>query len=185
MTEGKPDKKVSWRHLAGLVITAGLLWFVFRKIPFSSFWGTLKGTSPLWFLIAFSTYGVSLFFGACRWHLALHLTHRALHLLASYRVFLVGHFLYCVLFGAVGGDFAKSAVYARWFRFGLPEVVAAAPLDRVLGFGGTILYGLTAFLITYYNGGFSVLQRWQMHLPPGWMFAAVGVVAVLVLSVLF
>src|SRR3954462_10085318 len=181
MTEGKPDKKVSWRHLAGLVITAGLLWFVFRKIPFSSFWGTLKGTSPLWFLIAFSTYGLALWFGACRWHMALHLTNRALHILATYRLFLVGHFFYCVLFGAVGGEFAKSAVYARWFRFALPEVIAAAPLDRVLGFGGTILFAITALTITYFNDGFRVLQQWNRHLPSGWMFAAAGVVVALVL----
>jgi uncharacterized membrane protein YbhN (UPF0104 family) len=185
MTEGKPSKQFTWQHLAGLVITAGLLWFVFRKIPFSSFWGTLKDTRPFWFVIAFSTYGLALWFGACRWHMALHLTHRALHLLASYRLFLVGHFLYCVLFGAVGGDFAKSAVYARWFRFGLPEVVAAAPLDRVLGFGGTILYGVTAFLITYYNGGFSVLRQWQHRLPSGWIFVAGGLISALILSVIF
>jgi uncharacterized membrane protein YbhN (UPF0104 family) len=184
MMEPKP-KGITWKHLAGFAVTAVLLWFVFRKIPLPSLWAALKGMDPVWFILGFFVYGLSLWFGACRWHMALHLTHRALHILATYRLFLVGHFFYCVLFGAVGGEFAKSAVYARWFRFALPEVIAAAPLDRVLGFGGTILFTLTAIAITYFNHGFEVLKQWKLHLPSGWAFAAAGVAVALVLSLLF
>src|SRR4051812_16946187 len=184
MIEPKP-KGITWKHVAGFAVTALLLWFVFRRIPLASLWLALKGMDPVWFVMGFFVYGLALWFGACRWHMALHLTHRALHILATYRLFLVGHFFYCVLFGAVGGEFAKSAVYARWFRFALPEVIAAAPLDRVLGFGGTILFAITALTITYFNDGFRVLQQWNLHLPSGWMFAAAGVVVALALSLLF
>ena len=180
-SEKERRKWISWPHVVAFLITAALLYLIFRKIPAGQLWSSLKRLNPFWFVGAFLVYGSALWFGACRWHLALHLTHRALHLMATFRLFLVGHFLYSVLFGAVGGDLAKSAVYARWFRFGLPEVLAAAPLDRVFGLVGSIAYGALAVFIAWRHNGFAVLRDFKLNIPQMYYWAAgiLGVAVVL------
>src|SRR5260221_4607362 len=132
-------KWFTWPRLVCLVVTLLILFFIFHKIGSPAFIAALKQTRLSWFLLGFLAYGIAIWVGSLRWHLALRLTDRAIHLSASSRLFFIGHFFYVVLFGAAGGDLAKSAVYARYYRFGIPEVVAAAPLDRVFGFGGNIL----------------------------------------------
>src|SRR5437016_1262278 len=143
----------TWPRFACLVVTGIILFLIFRQIGSTAFLGALRQTQPLWVVLALLAYGLAIWLVSLRWHLALHLTDRAIHLSASSRLFLIGHFFYVVLFGAAGGDLAKSAVYARYYRFGIPEVVAAAPLDRVFGFGGNVLLACVIAAITIMNGG--------------------------------
>src|SRR5256885_988200 len=84
MKKRLPGKKwFTWPHLAGLLITAGLFYFIFQKIPAGDFWASIRHLDPGWFLVGLLIYGGALIFGATRWHLALHLTHRAVHFMAS------------------------------------------------------------------------------------------------------
>src|SRR5258708_20066008 len=137
----------SWTRLACLVVTVALWFAVLRRIDRPAFLASLGRTSVSWFALAFMAYGLALWLVSLRWHLALRLTARAVHIAASYRLLLVGHFFSSIFVGAAGGDLAKSAIYARWFRFPLPEGIAAAPLDRVLGLGGTGLLGCGLALV--------------------------------------
>ena len=98
----------------------------YRQIDFVTLQSSFSRIKWGWFALGFLGYGVALALGGMRSHCALRLTHAASHFLASCRIFLVGHFLFLVLFGAAGGDLAKTAVYSRWYRFGIPEVLAAA-----------------------------------------------------------
>jgi hypothetical protein len=95
-------------------------------------------------------------------------------------VSLIGHFFYTVLFGAIGGDAAKSAVYARWNRMPLPEVLATTPLDRLLGFAGLLTFTAASVLIAATTdnpaGGAAILFQW-----PGWPAWAIVAAAGLVL----
>lgn len=138
-----------------------------------------------WFLLAFLIYGAALWMGAFRWHIALHLTGRAIHTSASARLFLIGHFFFVALFGAAGGDLAKSAVYARWYRFALPEVVAAAPLDRSLGLGGTVLLGAIMGGICVVNGGLVHLEKLDFDFPGVWILTALILAAAVVIALIF
>ena len=126
-------RKVWGARLAGLLVTALLLAFIFRQVYLPALASSLRRLNPVWFGLGFAAYGAALALGGVRSHFALRLTDRAVHLGASCRSFLVGHFFFVTLFGAVGGDLAKSAVYGRWYRFALPELLAAASVDRVLG----------------------------------------------------
>jgi rSAM/selenodomain-associated transferase 2 len=136
-----------------------------------------------WFALAFLSYGFALLCSAGRWHVALHVTGAGTHALASWRLSLVGHFFFVVLFGAVGGDVAKSAVYARWYRFPLPEVVAAAPLDRGLGTVGPLLLLALLCGLASASGGFAPLHSLPWSWPGAWL-AVGGVIGVAVLGIL-
>src|SRR4051794_17497253 len=88
----------TWPRLAGLAITLTILFVIFHKIGLAAFIGALKQTRPSWFLLGLLAYGLAIWLGSLRWHLALRLTDHAIHLSASSRLFFIGHFFYVVLF---------------------------------------------------------------------------------------
>jgi hypothetical protein len=92
---------------------------------------------------------------AWRWHLALRLSEGAVNFAASLRLSLIGHFFYTILFGAAGGDTAKSLLYSRRYERPLPQILAASSLDRLLGLGGLISFAALAFLTASSHGGFA------------------------------
>src|SRR2546425_10740730 len=178
-------KWFTWPRLAGVAITAVLLFLIFRQIGSAAFLAALKQTRIEWFVLGFLAYGLAIWLGSLRWHLALRLTDCAVHLSASSRLFFIGHFFYVVLLGAAGGDLAKSAVYARYYRFGLPEVIAAAPLDRVFGLGGNVLLAVLLATITALNGGFEEIAKLNWRWPGVWFLAGVILLVVLGLGIIF
>lgn len=177
-------KWFSWQRLACLLLTLALLYFIFRRLDVGALVTALKGLKPLWFAVAFATYGLAMILGGLRWHLALRVTDTAMHLGASCRLFLVGHFFFVALFGAAGGDAAKSAVYARWYGFDLPKVIAAAPLDRALGVGGPLLLMGILLGLAGATGGFEPMRNVSFDWPGTWVLVACAVGAVLLLAVI-
>ncbi len=175
---------LSWARLAGLGVTVGLLALVFQRIDFAALRAALRQTDLLWFAPGFVAYGVALGCGGLRSHLALRVTDRAIHFLASCRTFLVAHFFFVALFGAIGADLAKAAVYARWYRWGLPEVLAAAPLERCLGLGGTVVLAGIVLPLAFVSGGFDHGPVLEAHWPGAWGAAGLALVAVCGLGVL-
>jgi rSAM/selenodomain-associated transferase 2 len=159
------------------VASAALLWVIFRRIEFAAFLESVRRTRPLWCLLAFAVYGLALAVGAWRWHVALRATERVVHFLATWRLALAGHFFFTALFGVVGGDLAKSAVYARWFRFPLAEVLAAAPLDRALSLAAALGLGLATLTMALFSGGFGAIRHLNVRGPEGWLFLCICVVA--------
>jgi rSAM/selenodomain-associated transferase 2 len=85
-----------------------------------------------------------------------------------------------VLFGAAGGDLAKSAVYARWFRFGIPEVLAAAPFDRLLGLCGAALLVLGVLALSLFTGSFSQIENMPLQMTGVWAVAMIVAIVLVV-----
>ena len=158
-------KKVWVMRLAGLLVTTLLLGFIFRQVDLHALGASLRRMSPGWFGLGFVAYGLAMGLAGVRSHFALRLTDRAVHLGASCRSFLVGHFFFVTLFGAVGGDLAKSAVYGRWYRFALPELLAAASLDRLLGLAGTTLLAAVVLPIALFHHGFTDWRPLEFQVP--------------------
>src|SRR4051812_29328561 len=121
-----------WGRLFILTVTGVALYVVFRRLNLEVLAQTFRTVHWGWFLGAVALYGALFLPAACRWHIALRLTANAVHPGAAARLALIGHFFYTLFLGVFGGDSAKSAIYARWFRLPLAEVLAAAPLDRLL-----------------------------------------------------
>jgi uncharacterized membrane protein YbhN (UPF0104 family) len=173
----------SWQSVVCVAITIVLLYLIFRRVDYHGLLGALRELKPAWFVLAFAVYGLAMIFGGLRWHLALRVTDTAMHVGASCRLFLIGHFFFVALFGAAGGDAAKSAVYARWYGFDLARVIAAAPLDRALGVAGPMLLMGLLLGIAGASGGFEPIQNLDFDWPGGWILAAcsvgfVGLVAI-------
>jgi len=177
MNPATANKWILWTRLACVVIAATALYVVFRGVNFAAFIHALRHMQVGWFIAANSLLGAALTIAGARWHLALRLTNAAVHQAASMRVYCIGHFLFMVLFGGVGGDVAKSAIYARWFGRPMPQVLAAAPLDRLLGFGGLVIFGAGAFGCAWLGGSFSRIPPLEVHFSRtvGWVALAVAV----------
>ena len=174
--------KVGTRLIA-VVVTAGLLFVVYRQIDAASLQSSFGRIKWEWFIVGFLGYGVALALGGLRSHFALRLTHAASHFLGSCRIFLVGHFLFLVLFGAAGGDLAKSAVYSRWFRVGMPEVLAAAPFDRLLGLCGAALLALGVAALALLTGTWTHIERMPLEMTGAWAVAMVTAIGLVVLGI--
>ncbi len=164
----------SWQRMVCVAITVVLLYFIFRQVDYHGLLTALRELKPLWFVLAFAVYGLAMILGGLRWHLALHVTDTAMHIGASCRLFLIGHFFFVALFGAAGGDAAKSAVYARWYGFDLARVIAAAPLDRALGVAGPMLLMGLLLGIAGATGGFEPLRNLNFDFPGTWILVASG-----------
>lgn len=166
------DRKwFTWPRLVCLAVTVVILFLILRQIGSTAFLAALEEMRPGWVLLGFLAYGLAIWLASLRWHLALRLTDRAIHLSASSRLFVIGHFFYVVLFGAAGGDLAKSVAYARYYRFRMPEVLAAVPLDRALGLAGNLILACFVALVAVLNGGFENIQILNGYHPGIWLWA--------------
>jgi len=76
--------------------------------------------------------------------------------------------LHDILWGGRRG-FCQISAYARWYQLPLPEILAAAPLDRLLGLGGLILFIVLAFGLAAINGAFAQLEPASLKMPPLWL----------------
>jgi rSAM/selenodomain-associated transferase 2 len=174
-----------WPRAACVLATAVLLVVIFRRIEINSILASISRTNPIWVLAGAAFYGFAILCCGFRWHLSLKLTNRSLHPSASCRLVYIGHFFVTALCGAAGGDFAKSAVYARWYRFGLPEVVAAAPLDRTMGFGGTVALGAIVLTCAVLTGSFARLGSLDIPKPGVWALVSAVAITLVVVGVIF
>lgn len=169
----------SWQRIVCLAVTAAALTFIFRRIDPDALRHSLAHVRFGWFAAAFITYGLVLLLAGLRWHIMLHAIRCAVHAGASVRLALIGHFFFLILFGAATGDVAKAALYARWYRFGVPELTASAPLDRALGVLAAIVVGAAAVLVGFSSGGFEVIRPNHFHVSTVWLVMA-GATAVVV-----
>jgi rSAM/selenodomain-associated transferase 2 len=176
------NKWIALTRVLCLTVAATALYFVFRRIDVDALLRAIRNMRAGWFAAANALYGTALLLAGVRWHLALRLTGSTVHSSASMRGYYIGHFLFMVLFGGVGGDVAKSVLYARWYRLPLPEVLAAAPLDRLLGFGGLLLFALMAFAIAAFTGSLAQIQNLGINVSRTWAIIgiSVGLIAVVI-----
>jgi rSAM/selenodomain-associated transferase 2 len=175
----------SWQRLVCLLFTAAILAFVFQRLDRGTLWSSLSSAHLGWTGLSFLAYGVALILGGCRWHVVLHAIHCTVHAVASVRLAFIGHFFFFILLGAAAGDVAKAALYARWYRYGLPEIMASLPIDRVLGAIAAILVGTAALLVGFTFGAFERSSIAEIQLKSIWWLAFLAIILALVLGLIF
>jgi rSAM/selenodomain-associated transferase 2 len=170
-----PDTKQPWLwgRLFILGITGMALYLVFRRLNLDTLAETFRGMQWGWFVGAVALYGALFIPAAWRWHIVLRLTGQPVHPAAATRLTLIGHFFYTALLGVFGGDTAKSVVYARWYRLPLAQVLAAAPLDRLLGFFGLLLFSAAALGEAGLAGAFTRVKSVSLQWPRAWMLIVI------------
>lgn len=147
--------------------------WVLRRLDPVRLWAVLRTADGWGLLAACAVFGTGLTFASWRWHLMLRYGGHVIHPGATLRASVIGHCFHTLLFGAAGGDVVKSGIYARWYGLKMSEVVAAAPLDRMMALVGAILFGLSAMLLGAFSGGFEGLAGRQILFPILWMGAVV------------
>lgn len=180
-----PAFRVSWwKPLLALALTAGGLALALRRVDFAQLQTLLQQTRWAWLAAGIGAFGCACLASAARWHLALRVSGQALRPVVTLRIFLVGHFCTLALLGPAGGDIARSALYSRWFRLPLPEVIASAPLERALGVVGGTLFAFVAVGIAAVRGKLPTPKDLPFR-PPGAGALTIGAVALLLLIGLF
>src|SRR5438105_3028640 len=165
------DQRRYWWRIVPLLITTLLLWLVLRGIHFNALASTFRRMNGFAFAGAVILYGLLFLPAAWRWHLVLRLGRQATTFAATFRASLIGHFFYTVFFGVVGGDSAKAVLYARWHRFRPEKILATAPLDRLLGLAGSLLFAAGALVAAWMSGGFERQPGFSISVPLRWIAA--------------
>ncbi len=128
-----------------IVITCGLLWFLFKKIDFVDTLADIKGANKWLLLLSFLIYAGIYILGFFRWNMLL----KAAGITAPFKKiigsFAGGVFFSVALPSTIGGDLVRSVDLAAHTKKGR-EVVATVLLDRLSGYVGLVIVALTAII---------------------------------------
>lgn len=121
-----------------VVLSAGLIWYIFRRIDFSSAWATLVSIPPGAVLAALAILLLQLVLSAFRMKELLRQLGRDCGLPALLDICWIGAFFSQTLISFVGGDAMRVW---RMVRFKIPVAIATQSvlLDRLAGFGGIVV----------------------------------------------
>jgi len=159
----------------GLLASMVLLVVIFRKLEPGALLETLRQAKWRWVVLSTAIFGVHIIFASYRWHLMLRLSRATIHPTATLRAVSLGHFFNTFLFGAAGGDLVKSMIYARWHQLPLTEVLAMAPLDRLFGLMGALIFGFSMLGVGILSGGFNAFDLSQLNVLFYWALGLVGI----------
>jgi rSAM/selenodomain-associated transferase 2 len=165
MPDEPKEKRFPWKRILAVLITGGALYGVFRKVDARALGHAFKTMHVGWFVLGVLGFGTALLLASWRWHLMLRLTGAGVHLLASVRLYLIGQAMGFVLLGPALGDVAKSVLYSIWHRLPLPQVIAAAPLDRILGLIGLVVFSSLALGLAAAKGVLARGGTVEFHVP--------------------
>lgn len=169
----QPDNRMfTWRRAGALAVSLVMLWFVFGRIDAAGLTQAFRQVHPGWCAVTLAAFGPAIVLAAWRWHLMLRLMGATVHPLASYRAVLIGHFFTTFRCGPAGGEAARSALYARWYRHPVADVLAASLLDRLLNAGGAVLLGVLTMGAAVLSGAFGVLSQADSPRPGWWAVGA-------------
>jgi len=120
-----------------LVLSGGLIWYIFRRIDFASAWGTLVAIPATAACAALAILLVQMVLGVLRVQELLRQLGRETRFAPMVDVAWIGAFFSQTLISFVGGDAMRVW---RMVRFRIPVSIAtqAVLLDRIAGFGGVV-----------------------------------------------
>lgn len=158
-----------------IVITAGLLWFLFKKIDFVDTLADVKSANKWLLLFSFLIYAGIYILGFFRWNMLLKAAGIEAPFKKIIRSFAGGVFFSMVLPSTIGGDLVRSVDLAAHTKKG-KEVVATVLLDRLSGYVGLVIVALTAVIFG---------REYIVHKSVGITLAIIIGVLIAVLLVLF
>jgi uncharacterized membrane protein YbhN (UPF0104 family) len=152
MKTGSSRRRAQWLRAAiSLSISGGLLTILFSRLNIDVLRQTLSNLNISVMWAGVLMFGLFILLGSLRWRIALQASVLQVPFPTLLRASLVGHLFNMAFLGPVGGDLAKTAAYARWHDYGLPELLATAVADRsfaALGSVLLILFTLIVFLVS-------------------------------------
>jgi rSAM/selenodomain-associated transferase 2 len=168
-------------RLGCVVVSLVALGLVLSRVDLPGLGRVFSNASVGWITAGWLMFGLACAMAAARWHVVLRLSGAAVHPTATYRAVLVGHLFNTVLLGPAGGDVAKSALYARWYRFSASNVFATCVLDRLLGGAGFLIFAACTPAFAVYSGQVSAKVKNFLFSPQLALIAA-ALIALLLIS---
>jgi uncharacterized membrane protein YbhN (UPF0104 family) len=145
-----------FRALVSVLISGGLLALVFGRIEYDALREVFAEAYLPFLLLSAALFGIFILSTAGRMRIAFEATPMRLRFGVLLRLSLGGHLFNMMFFGPVGGDIAKSAVYARWYRLALHDLLAACMVDRGFALGGTLVFAVLIIGVAIASPGSSV-----------------------------
>jgi rSAM/selenodomain-associated transferase 2 len=139
-------------RLACLAFSLIALGLIFSRVDLPTLGRTLSQAKLGWMAAAAAAFALGLLAAAARWHIVLRLSQLHVHGSATFSAVLIGHLFNTALFGPTGGDIAKTALYARRYRFPAASVFASCVLDRFLGGVGFLIFASCTPGFAVYGG---------------------------------
>jgi glycosyltransferase 2 family protein len=132
LTQGRPGWRGTLQLAAQVLISLGLMGFLFARIPVADLGATLRGVSPGWLAAAAALLLASNVLGAWQWHRLLCAAEIRIPFWKVLSYYHVGLFFNNFLPANVGGDFARVLDAAR---YGPSRAAAFSTviMDRLLG----------------------------------------------------
>lgn len=133
-----------------------LLFFVFRKIPFSQVWNCVKGSDWFFLILAFGVFTFSQFISSQRLLLYFHTGNFMIDRFDNLKLYLIGMFYNFFIPGGIGGDAYKIYILNKKFGWNIKKLTRSVLSDRLSGLLAIIL--LAEFLMfTALNGMLQLL----------------------------
>ena len=134
------------RMLLKVVVSTGLLIFLFKKISIEGFFGLVRGLDPFWIGAATAVFFVSNVLGSLQWHLLLSTSGVDISYGKSFRFYFIGLFFNNFLPANIGGDAVKIYDVSR-LGSSVYQVTALTLLDRLIGIFSLCLLALAALCV--------------------------------------
>jgi uncharacterized protein (TIRG00374 family) len=140
-------RKINWSLPVKIILTATILFFIFRKNDWAKFGAEFQNAHLLWIILAFVSMGTGLALGAFRWNLLLRVQEVFISYSKSAAYTIIGIFFSQFLPASTGGDVIKIFYILK----DAPERKARAALsiviDRIMGLLAILL--LTLLLASF------------------------------------
>jgi len=131
-----------FKEFAKLLVTAGLLYYLFRKVPAGKVIQTIKGMDLLYLFIPIILFFIYYGFFALRWRFLLSSQNISVSPRMSYLYMLVSFFFNNFLPSGVGMDIVRSGYAGGREKF--ESAFGASIVERMLGMIGLMFIGLFA-----------------------------------------
>lgn len=143
------SKMPNWRGLfftaLRILVTAAMLYYLYRTVPWSEAGSALRASNLLWLLLSAGFFFAFLLVSNWRWQVLLNA--RGLRFSFGYllKVYFVAWMFNNVLPTSIGGDVARIAYTVKDKR--TADAFAATLVDRIVGFIGLFFFALVASLL--------------------------------------
>lgn len=126
-------KKLVFSIITGIVLSAAMLYFAFKNVPFDDLGHYLESINYWWVLPGVAIILASFFLRALRWQILLNSEH--IHFWQAFHPLMIGFMLNCIFPGRIG-EIARPLIIKKKkaypFTKGLATVAAERLLDTIL-----------------------------------------------------
>lgn len=142
-----PRKKINWSLPVKLILTAGILYLIFRNNDWAKFGAEFKNANIYWILLGFLSMGLGIALGALRWNYLLQVQGVFLKYTKTATYSIIGIFFSQFLPASTGGDVLKVFYILKDAPDRKARATLSIVLDRVLGLLAVLL--LTLLLVPF------------------------------------